>query len=376
MVNIMVYELSRIIDNSLSIMLNPDTLRYIIGAVVILLFFLLLRKIFTRYIFHWILKFMVKTDIQLMENMLKAFERPLRTLFIILGIYFALKFLPLSLSQDQSVSKIFRSAIIVLISWGLYDLCASRAILSEEIQRRLNVDKILLPFFSKIIRFIIIAMALVIVAHEWDYDVNGFIAGLGLGGLAFALAAQDALSNIVGGMVIILEKPFSIGDWIVTPSVEGVVEDITFRSTKVRAFSHSLITVPNSTLANESITNYSQMGKRQITFDLKMTYDTPRDKIDKCVTRIREMLSAHPGIHPETILVYFDTFSTSSLNIFLYFFTNTTVWQEFLEVKQDVNFRIMGIMEEEGIKVALPSRDIYFKNAPVVKETTADTNDE
>jgi len=377
-IKIMFNELINAINNSIPIiMLNPSTVRYILGATGVLLVFLLLRKIFTRYIFQWILKFMVKTDIQLAENLLKAFEKPLRTLFIILGVYFALHFLPLSLSQDQLISRVFRSAIVVLISWGIYDLCASQSILSEEIQKKLNVDKILLPFFSKIVRFIIMAMALVVIAQEWDYDVNGFIAGLGLGGLAFALAAQDALSNIFGGIVIILEKPFSIGDWIVTPSVEGFVEDITFRSTKVRAFSHSVVAVPNSTLANEPITNYSKMGKRRITFNLRVTYDTPRDKIATCVARIKNMLVEHPGIHPETILVYFDTFNDSSLDIFLYFYTNTTVWHEYLEVKQDVNLRIMEILEQEEVSVAFPSRSIYFENPAVIKDLENNTiNDE
>ena len=99
------------------------------------------------------------------------------------------------------------------------------------------------------------------VAQEWDYRIDGFIAGLGLGGLAFSLAAKDTLSNVFGGLVVILDKPFSIGDWIKTPSVEGTVEDISFRSTKVRTFAQALVTVPNATLANEPVTNWTRMGK-------------------------------------------------------------------------------------------------------------------
>jgi len=145
--------------------------------------------------------------------------------------------------------------------------------------------------------------------------------------------------------------------------VEGTVEDITFRSTKIRTFAQALVTVPNSSLANEPITNWSRMGKRRITFHLGVTYSTTRDKLEKCVKSIRKMLEEHPGIHKETIFVNFERFNDSSLDIFMYFFTNTTNWGEYLNVREDVNFRIMEILEQEGVSVAFPSRSIYIEKA-------------
>ena len=206
------------------------------------------------------------------------------------------------------------------------------------------------------------AISASIIAQEWGYDVNGFVAGLGIGGLAFALAAQDSLSNFFGGIVIILDKPFSIGDWILTPNVEGTVEDINFRSTKVRTFAHALVTVPNATLAKNPITNWSKMGRRRITFNLGVTYTTPKEKLAKCVAGIETMLRTHEEIHPETIFVTFDSFNSSSLHIFIYCFTNTTAWGEFLKVKENVNFKILEILEQEGVSVAFPSRSVYFQN--------------
>ncbi|MFP3359363.1 mechanosensitive ion channel family protein, partial [Planococcus sp. SIMBA_143] len=123
-----------------------------------------------------------------------------------------------------------------------------------------KIDHILIPFFSKALRLIIVAIGISVIAQEFEYDINGFVAGLGIGGLAFALAAKDALANLFGGIIIITEKPFTIGDWIKTPSVEGTIEDISFRSTKVRTFAQALVTVPNATLSNEAITNWSKMG--------------------------------------------------------------------------------------------------------------------
>jgi len=332
-------------------------------AAFIFLLFLWLRKIFAGYIYNIILKITQRTATPLDDQILKALEKPLQNFFIVFGIYLALSVLPLSQAQDILVLKVFRSSIVILIAWALYILVSSESIIFDQFRAKLDANNILIPFLSKTVRFFVLAMAFMIIAVEWDYDVNGLIAGLGLGGLAFALAAKDALSNIFGGMVIIIDKPFTIGDWISTPSVEGTVEDITFRSTKVRTFAQALVTVPNSTLANEPITNWSRMGKRRITFHLGVTYSTSPHKLEKCIQAIRAMLEEHPGIHKETIFVFFEKFGDSSLDIFFYFFTNTTNWKEYLSIREDVNFKIMKILEQEGVSVAFPSRSIYIEKA-------------
>lgn len=350
------------ITNWVTGIFNIENLTHVLIALLIFLVFLLLRKVFTRYIFTWLQKLTSRTTSELDDKLLLAGEKPARVLFVILGLYLALLYLPLSPALDVFFSRVFRSLLVILIAWGFYDLCGRNSLLSEELKDKLNMDTMLIHFFSNVARFIIIALAIVIVAQEWNYDVNGFIAGLGLGGLAFALAAKDALANIFGGIVIIMEKPFIIGDWIAVPGVEGVVESISFRSTKIRSFSQALITIPNSTLASEAITNHSRMGKRRISFSLGIAPETRGSKLETCVQRIKQMLVKHPGIHPETILVYFESFGDHSLNIFIYCFTSTTIWSEYLEVKQDVNLKIMAILEGEGVSIAIPSRSIKLEN--------------
>ncbi len=332
-------------------------------ALGIFLFFLVLRKVFTRYVFRLLLKWVQKTNTELFEYALKAFERPLRMFFLLLGLFVATQYLPLSAEINVLISKIFSSAVIILVAWGFFLLSDSSSTWIEKLMEKykLTFDRLLIPFFSKMIRTVVVVVAVSIVMGTWGYNINSLVAGLGLGGLAFALAAKDSLSNIFGGVVIITERSFSKGDWIETPSVEGTVEEITFRSTRVRTFAQALVTIPNSTLANEPITNWSRMGKRRINFYLGVTYSTPGDKLEIAVNRIREMLKNHPEIHPETILVYFDRFNTSSLDIFLYFFTKTTNWNEWLRVKQDCNLKIMQILEEEGVGIAFPSRNIYIE---------------
>jgi MscS family membrane protein len=311
------------------------------------------------------LKISSKTQTNLDEKLLYAFEKPIKSAIILIGIFFSAKYFASELGYTTSNFSIslIRSILIGLFSWGLYNLTMEDSLLYNKLQEKFNfsIDKIIYTFLAKIIRFVLIALTLSIIAEEFGFNVNGFITGLGIGGLAVALAAQDTLGNIFGGFAIILDKPFSIGDWIKSDSGEGTVEDISFRSTKIRTFSNAIITVPNSKLSNESITNWTKMQKRRITFNIAITYTTPINKLEICISKIKQMLLNHPEVHPETIFVNFDKINTSSLDIFLYFFTNTTNWGKFLDIKENINYKIMEILQEENVSLAYPSRSIYIE---------------
>ncbi len=323
----------------------------------ILLLFLLVRKIFLKYILKFVQKLSKKARTPFFTHTFNSIEQPIGFLFIVLGLYVALRYFPYLDQSGPLVIKIFRSLIIITISWGLYNFSSASSVLFEKIRDRfdINMDQILIPFLSKGLRFIIIAITFSIIAQEFNYDVNGFVAGLGLGGLAFALAAKDAIANFFGGIVIIMERPFSIGDWIQTTDVEGTVEDITFRSTRVREFTQALVTIPNATLANAVITNWSKMGKRRVTFHLGVQHNTPKQKIEEIVKKVDAFIRNHPGVHEETIFVKFDQFDMNSLDIFIYFFTKSTVWGEFLDIKEEINFKILEVLEEEGVSLAYPT---------------------
>ncbi len=336
-------------------------------ALLIFLGFYILGKLVKKLVFPWLEGLAKKSGSDYDDKLLAAFYGPAEWLILLSGFYFALRYLPLNAAADLLVLNLFRSLIIVLIAWGLYSLAETDSPLSQELRRKFNLDGIIIGFFSKTARLILISLVLVIIAQEWGYDVNGFIAGLGLGGLAFALAAKDVLANVFGGIVIILEKPFVSGDWITSSTIDGVVENITFRTTRIRGFDESLILVPNATLANESITNNSRRGKRRVSFYLQITYDATRDQIQQCVNRIKIMLANHPDVHPETIMVYFEHFNESSLDIKIYFFTVTTVWADHLAVREDINLKIMEILEELEVSFALPSQSLYVEKMPPAK---------
>ncbi|GAA0367190.1 mechanosensitive ion channel family protein [Bacillus horti] len=339
-------------------------------SLLIFIVFWIFRRIFTTYIFKLFLRLTKKTKLGYDESILLAFEKPMRTFFIFIGLLVSINYavaeLPISpvvaAALTSGTLTLFRASIVFLIAWGLFNLSSESSAWLTKIGNRFNyeLDQILLPFISKAIRFIIIALAFAIIADVLGYDVNGFVAGLGLGGLAFALAAQDSVKNIFGGIVIITEKPFTIGDWIQTPTVEGTVEDLTFRSTRIRTFADGLVTVPNSTLSNEAITNWSKMGRRQISFQLRIPFTTPRDRVDTVVKDIRQYLQNHDAINKQTLFVHFDKFTENSLEIMLYFFTNTTNWGEWLVIKEEVHFKILEVLEREEVSLATPARTIIL----------------
>ncbi len=343
------------------IMINHESIWVQVGfAALIVIFALLIKNIVTSIIFGFILRLTYKTKTDFDRSLVIAFEGPVRSLIVVIGVYIALHCLPLSLTVMSLASNLFRSVIIIYITLGFYNLAGGDIL--KELSEKINLEQSVLSFTAKMIRFIIIALSITIIAQEWDYDISGFVAGLGLGGLAFALAAKDTASNIFGGIAIILDKPFTVGDWISSPSVEGTVEDMSLRTTKVRTFANALVTVPNSVLVNEAVTNWARMKKRRISFHLGVTYTTPRVKLQACVNRIKELLENHSEVHQDLIMVRFDQFNDSSLDIFIYFFTKTKVWPEFLAVKEEINFKIMEILEGEGVSVAFPSRSVYFEN--------------
>lgn len=334
------------------------------AALAIILLAILLRRIFVNVIVRLLKKATKKTRTDFDDQLLAVIEKPARFIFLIIGIYLAMKVLPLSLKVDLFIDRVAKSFIMFSLFWAGYRASDVLASFIKHIVEKTGskIDNMLSTFISNGLKAVVLAIGSITVLQIWVKDIAGILTGLGLGGLAFALAAKDTAANLFGSITIMIDKPFGIGDWIKTPHVEGTVEEIGFRSTRVRTFAQALVTIPNSTMSNDPITNWSRMGKRRITFRLGVTYDTTNDQMRECVRRIREMLENHPEVHPETIFVYFERFGESSLDIFLYLFTKTTVWQKYLEVQEDINLKIMDILDELGISVAFPSRSIYIEN--------------
>lgn len=323
----------------------------------------------------WLMTFIVRKWVRsnYIAQWIASFRKPLGALIILSGFSIALHhYVPTNWEYNAVAQQITMSLAIIFIGWGLYNVSATSSSLFEDISRRFGLDEssMLIPFLSKLLRFLIVVLVIALVASDWGLNVNGVVAGMGIGSLAVALAAKDTLSNVIGGIVIITEKPFSKGDWIMTPSVEGFVEDITFRSSKIRTFADSIVTVPNATLATQPITNWSKMGKRRVNFSLGVALDSNPVSLERAVTRIEMELHMSDDVHQDLIMVRFNEFNAQSLGILVYFFTNTIVWAEHLRIRQEMNFMILQILEEEGIKLAYPLQRVFLEPAAAAAGTT------
>ncbi|WP_234697154.1 mechanosensitive ion channel domain-containing protein [Nitrosophilus alvini] len=331
------------------------------------LIFLVFRKIFTLVIIKSLKQIVAKTKTSIDDRMLAIVSEPLKFAFIIIGFYLAVKIMGI---ETEAVYKIVRTMVIFSIFWLFYDsvLVFDKAIYNFAKKFGRDLYREIGSFFVKTIKIFIVAVGLVAILQEWNINVSAFIASLGLGGLAFALAAKDTAANLFGGLTILADKSLKIDDWIKVGDVEGTVEDIGLRTTKVRTFEKSLVTVPNQIIANNPIENFSRRNIRRIKMRIGLTYDTSEKTMQNILKDIRNMLKSHPGIDKNaTMLINFDRFEDSSLSIFIYTFTNTAVWAEYMNIREDVNLKIMKIVEDNGAEFAFPSQSIYVEKLPEEK---------
>ena len=338
------------------------TIYSLILAVVVFVLFAFFRVLFSKMVLKTLMVFVKRTKTQIDDMLVEMITKPLQLLFLIIGFYFANGFLSGS-DMAVFVNTIFRTFVIL---WIFYTIFVMLSPFTKVIQSFSNIfgkdlSRDVENFIIKSLKLFVIALGFMAMMREWGFDVSAFVASLGLGGLAFALAAKDTTANLFGSIVIFSDRPFMIGDWIKTSDVEGTVEDIGIRSTKVRAFDQSLVSIPNAVMANSAITNFSKMGKRRVKMKLGVTYQTTTKQLNELLTLMRDYLKNNPEVHPDTIMIYFDEFTDSSLGIFCYFFTNTTVWSEYLQVKERINLDIMKLFEDVGVEFAYPTQTLFLQ---------------
>lgn len=343
-----------------------DILSPWLPAIAILAAFLLIRIVFCTVILRFLKTFAQKLPFATSEDVVSAVSGPVHFLLLVAGVYFALLASPVShMAQFSPVKSFVRSCVLFSFFWTCFNLTTNAHNLLSSLLGHfgLVLEESLANIVSAFVRFFIVAIAIAMIVSEWGYDINGFIAGLSLGGLAISLAAKDALANVFGSIVIIMDKPFTIGDWIMANGIEGTVEKISLRSTSLRTFPQALVYVPNSLLSNTPIVNYSKRAKRRIDFTLGVTYSTTPAQMEACVQSIRNFLNGHEGLYKEDMTVTFDSFGASSLNVFVICYSKTTNYLEFLRLKEEINFALLDILSANGVSPAFPSTSVYFENA-------------
>ncbi len=328
------------------------SINQILIVALIMLGFFFIDKIVVDKLLKFIFKIVKKTDNVIDDKLIKALQQPIKLFVFGIGIYVSLRYINIDTmpSEMLSSSKYLKILLVITICIFTYNLTLENSLLSSKPRDENSKENgVVFPFVAIIIRMIIIIAAISIIAHE--FGLTGFLTGLGVSGIVVALAAQDTCANLFGGMMIVLDKSFGIGDWIQTDSVEGIVEGITFRSTRIRTFSNSIVTVPNSKLTNNNIINLSKRESWRVCFKLNLDINTKSSEISEFVYIMETMIRNTDGVNKDLVVVKFNEITSCSFVIFVYFYTGITDFLEYENLKQEINLKTLIILEEKGIKM-------------------------
>jgi MscS family membrane protein len=341
----------------------------ILTAFFIFLIFLILRGLFTRIVVQQIVFWSSRTKNQIDDHLVEALKPPIRFIPIVLGFFFASHHLNFGAADASLVNSFVdganRTLIAFTLFWALHRLVTP---LGQGIKNIGGAfSEAMVDWSVKALKLFVILLGGATILEIWGIEVMPLIAGLGLFGVAVALGAQDLFKNLIAGLFVIGERRFHKGDWIKVENViEGTVEQIGFRTTKIRRFDKAPVYVPNSVLSDNAVTNFSEMTYRRIKWHIALEYSTSvdqlrivRGKIEKHILENKDFASPQEA----STFVRVDRFSDSSIDILLYCFTKTTDWGEWLEIKESLASTLKTIVEGEGVGFAFPTRSIYIESS-------------
>ena len=224
-----------------------------------------------------------------------------------------------------------------------------------------EIDSGTINVIFKVIRIIIYIIAAFMVISELGYDISGFVTSLGIGGVVITLAAQDTAKSLIGGALIILDKPFKVGDYIKVGTFEGTVEEITFRSTNIRTLDNSVLHIPNSEMSISAIINFSEMEKRRYFARLTLELNTKLENVEIVKNQIQQMLQSRTDIIQDSVTVKFENISANGMDLLVIGYINVTDYGKFLEIKEQINYSIMTILQNQGVELAYNTQTVYVK---------------
>ena len=337
---------------------------HILAAIILFLVFVAVRNPISRLVLNRLHSFATRTRAPFDDAMVGALDAPIRFIPVVFGAFVAFEILDLSGNLADLGYRVIRSLVAFIIFWGLYNLIAPVSVLLGRLREIFT--SVMVEWLIKAIRVAVVFVGAATILQVWGIAVGPVLAGLGLIGVAVALGAQDLFKNLIAGMLILIEKRFSHGDWIfVDGVVEGTVENFGFRSTLVRRFDKAPVFVPNAMLSDNAIVNFSRMTYRRIFWKIGVLYSTSvdqlreiRDRIERYVLESEDFADPSPDV---STFVRIDSFNDSSIDIMLYCFTRTTAWGEWLEIKERLAYFVKETVEEAGSGFAFPSRSLYVE---------------
>ncbi len=332
------------------------------GMLVLIFLGVLVQWVFVIFFQSFIKKFSGKIDA---INTKGRMNRAVGMFTMSLAWYVLLPLLGLPSKFDTILSKGTKLVALVCGIWVLNHVIniVCQVLIEKAENTETKIDEIVIPLLRKALKILLYVVGLIFIAQNLNLNVASLLAGLGIGGLAFALAAKDTVENLFGSITVVLDRPFETGDWIVVDGVEGTVESIGLRSTKIRTFYCSLVSVPNSALINAKVDNYGRRSYRRIKTYLGLTYSTPPEKIEEFCEGIRELIRQHPYMRKDYYHVYFNQFSAASLDILLYCFLDTDDWAIELRERQRFFVNVLRLANRIGVEFAFPTQTIYMADA-------------
>jgi len=356
----------------------------VILAAFIFIGILLLQKFFAQFLLKQLEKFSIKDESVFDEETLANLESPLKFLSIVLGFYLAVLILNLPVSfEKKTLMPFIRSLLVFNLFWIFYYSVEPLSFIIKNLNvpsgpklsyglKSLFVDGTELTegikhLLIKGTKIIIVLIGLAAILNEWGISIIALLASLGVAGAALALAAKDILSNFFSSLSIIFDKNFKPGDWIVTSEIEGIVEEIGSRNTKIRTFDNAIVILPNAILTHSPVTNLGEMTNRHIKMRIGLEYGTRHEQVARILQSIKNYLQNHPKIETGlsmTTSVHLVEFNDSSIDILLYYFTKTIHWQEWMRIREENMLEFMKIIENEGAHFAFPNKPIYLEKQP------------
>ena len=338
-----------------------------IGILIIIVFLAILY-----FLFRWIFGFFIYRIVQvfispnLAKTFIKPLTKPLSGLLISLLLLIFIPVLQFGAKANNTliiIDTVFISLFIIIMLYRLVDVLGAY-LFKAALKSESTMDDQLVPLVTKSMKVFVVIIGVLFVLQNLDFNIMALLAGISIGGIAFALAAQDTIKNLFGSLMIFLDKPFQIGDWIVSDGVDGTVEEVGFRSTRIRTFQNSLITIPNGKLADFSIDNMGLRTYRRLSTQLAITYDTPPVKVESFVEGIRAIIKAHPHTRKDYYIVQLNNLGSHSLNVMLYVFFVADNWQLELRYRHELLLLVMKLAEELDIRWAFPTQTLFVEEVP------------
>ncbi|MFT5128461.1 MAG: MscS family membrane protein [Rhodothermales bacterium] len=330
----------------------------------------LIVKVLVQYLLRGIRALTTKTRTQWDQAIAEAVARPGGLLAASVFWFYPIEIIGFEGQAELILVISVKVVLAISIIWLTYGLVGVFTDYLRTLADKTDsmLDDQLVPLVKKALRIFVVIMGMLVMFQNLGIEVMSVLAGLGLGGLAFALAAKDTCANLFGSVMILLDRPFHIGDWVVIGSTEGSVESIGFRSTRIRTFYNSVISVPNAALANANIDNMGRREYRRIKAFFGLVYSTPPAKLEAFIAGVKKIIEDHPNTRKDYYHVVFNSYGDFSLNIMLYCFLKVPDWTVELKDKEQLYLSILRLAEDIGVEFAFPTETLHVESLPSAEE--------